>query len=185
MDMTARQIGVVQGAPSAVVQSLLRAFVAELPSSVRVAGVIEDLADSAGEACSVAQLRSVRDDRVFSILQDLGPGSTACRVDAGGIVTACEAVCRDIEAGCDLVVLSKWGKVEADRSGLASAFAASIDAGVPILTSVAPRFTSAWERFAAPMYVVLPPDLESLATWWRDQAVHCVPRPLPSIGAAG
>ena len=169
--MTLHQIGVVQGAPSTVVQSLLRAFVADLPQSVRVAGVIEDLTDTAGEA-SVGQLRSVRDNSVFSIVQDLGPGSAACRVDSGGIVAACEAVCRDIEAGCDLVVLSKWGKVEADRSGLAAAFAASIEAGLPILTSVAPRFASAWEQFAAPMYVILPPDLGTVATWWRDQEAH-------------
>jgi hypothetical protein len=167
-----QQIGVVQGAPSPVVQGLLGDFVAGLPPSVRVAGVLEDVADAAGEACSVGQLRNLRDDSVYSIAQDLGAGSTACRVDAGGIVTACEAVRRDIEAGCDLVVLSKWGKVEADRSGLADAFAAAIDAGVPILTSVAPRFTPAWDQFAAPMYVVLRPDAGSLASWWRDQLGH-------------
>jgi hypothetical protein len=167
--MALQLIGVVQGAPSPVVQGLLRDFVAGLPPSVRVAGVIEDVADGAGEACSVGQLRSLRDDRVFSIVQDLGSGSTACRVDAGGIVTACEAVCRDIEAGCDLVVLSKWGKVEADRSGLAAAFAAAFDADVPILTSVAPRFTPLWDQFAAPMYVILPPDCGSVSAWWREQ----------------
>jgi hypothetical protein len=163
--MALDQIGVVQGAPSPVVQGLLRAFVAELPASVRVAGVLD-------EVCSVGQLRSVRDGSTFSIVQDLGPGSTACRIDAGGIVTACEAVCRDIEVGCDLVVLSKWGKVEADRSGLADAFAVAISAGVPILTSVAPRFTSAWEQFAAPLYVILPPDVASVAAWWREQAAR-------------
>ena len=165
--MALHQIGVVQGAPSPAVQGLLRAFVADLGPSVRVAGVIEDVADAAGEACSVGQLRSLRDDSVFAIVQDLGSGSSACRVDAGGIVTACEAVCRDIAVGCDLVVLSKWGKVEADRSGLAAAFAAAIDAGVPVLTSVAPRFTPLWERFAAPMYVMLPPDVGSIGDWWR------------------
>jgi len=163
------QIGVVQGAPSTVVQSLLGAFVSELPGSVRAAGVIEDLTGVADEACAVGSLRSVRDGRTFSIALDLGPGSTGCKVDGGGIATACEAVCRDIEAGCGLVILSKWGKVEADRSGLADAFATAIDAGVPILTSVAPKFMSAWEAFAAPMYVVLPPDLASLQNWWRDR----------------
>jgi len=170
--MTLQLIGVVQGAPSPVVQGLLRDFVASLPREVRVAGVIEDVADLAAEACNVGRLRNLGDDRAFSIVQDLGPGSRACRVDAGGIVSACEAVCRDIEAGCDLVVLSKWGKVEADRSGLAAAFAAAIDADLPILTSVAPRFTPLWEHFAAPMHVILAPDVGSLAAWWRGQAAH-------------
>ncbi|MFI4973659.1 MAG: DUF2478 domain-containing protein [Caulobacterales bacterium] len=178
------QIAVVQGAPSAVVQKLLGSFVAELPKSVRVAGVIENLLDTAGEACSVGQLRSIGDGRTFSIAQDLGGASSACKVDAGGIVAACEAVCRAIDAGCDLVVLSKWGKVEADRSGLAAAFAAAVDAGVPILTSVAPRFTSAWEQFAAPMFVILPPQLSSLADWWRDQAAHGIATATAATNAA-
>jgi hypothetical protein len=170
--MAVQLIAVVQGAPSPVVQGLLRDFVASLPPALRVAGVIEDVPEAEGEACNVGQLRSLRDGGAYTIVQDLGPGSTACKVDAGGIVTACEAVCRDIEAGCDLVVLSKWGKVEADRSGLAVAFAAAIEAGVPVLTSVAPRFMPLWDRFAASMYVVLPPDAVSLAAWWRGQAAH-------------
>jgi hypothetical protein len=79
-------------------------------------------------------------------------------------------VLRDIERGCDLVVLSKFGKVEAERSGLAPALARAMELGVPVLTSVAPKFSDAWDRFAAPYYVIVPPDLAAVEGWWR--AVH-------------
>ena len=46
---------------------------------------------------------------------------------------AAAAVRRDIAAGCDLVVLSKFGKLEAGGGGLRDAFGAAIEAGVPVL----------------------------------------------------
>ncbi len=99
-------------------------------------------------------------------MRDLGPGAVACRLDASGVVSAAEAVQQGIAAGCDLVILNKFGKIEAERSGLAPAFASAIEAGVPILTSVSPKFTEAWERFAAPLYVIVPPDADALDDWW-------------------
>ncbi|HVM99086.1 MAG TPA: DUF2478 domain-containing protein [Caulobacteraceae bacterium] len=162
-----KPIAVVQGAASSAVQELLRQFVAGLASDVRVAGVIED-PDTSGEGpCSAGDLRSLSDGRRFAIMQDLGADAVACRLDSEGVVTACEAVQRGVAAGCDLVVLSKFGKIEAERSGLAPAFADAIERGLPILTSMAPRFGEAWERFAAPLYVILPPDLAAIEAWWR------------------
>lgn len=161
----ARPIAVVRGAPTPQVQALFAAFVAGLGPQVRVAGVVED-----GPSPRHAQLRSLTDGRRFEVFQALGRGSSACSVDAGGIVTACEAVCGDIAAGCDLVVLSKFGRLEAERSGLSDAFAAGLAAQVPILTSVAPKFDPAWSAFADPLFVTLPPQLAAIEAWWRGQA---------------
>jgi hypothetical protein len=162
----AKPIAVVQGAASPEVQALLRTFVAGLGPQVRLAGVIEDPIVDADGPCSAGDLKSLSDGRRFSIMQDLGPSAEACRLDAGGVVSACDAVQAGIDAGCDLVVLSKFGKIEADRSGLAAAFASAMAEGLPILTSVAPRFMDAWDRFAAPLYVILPPDLAAIEAWW-------------------
>ncbi len=165
--MTGKQIGVVQGAPSAVVQALLREFVARLPPGVRAAGVVEDEAPPAESDCNAGELLSLSDGRRFPIMQDLGPVAVGCRLDSEGVVSACEAVLQGIDAGCDLVVLSKFGKVEASRSGLAPAFGRAIEAGLPVLTSVAPKMADAWDAFAAPFYVILPPELDAIEAWWR------------------
>src|SRR5579871_5131027 len=167
-DMSAKKpIGVVQGAATPVVQELFRQFVARLGPDVRAAGLIEDpqLADEG--PCSAGELRSLSDGQRFAIMQDLGAGAGACRLDAAGVVTACGAVQQAIAAGCDLVVLSKFGKIEAECGGLAAAFGAAIEGGLPVLTSVAPRFGEAWDRFAAPLYVLLAPDLAVIEAWWR------------------
>jgi hypothetical protein len=161
-----KPIGVIQGAATPVVQDLLRRFVERLGPGVRVAGVIEDPTLADDGPCAAGELRSLSDGRRFPIMQDLGPAAVSCRLDAAGVVSACDCVLQGIDGGCDLVVLSKFGKIEAERSGLAPAFARALEAGLPILTSVSPRFGEAWDRFALPLYVLLPADLAALEAWW-------------------
>jgi hypothetical protein len=161
-----KTIAVLQGAATPVVQAVMRQFIARLGPGVRAVGVVEDPLPVEDDGCSAGELKSLGDGRRFPLLQDLGSDATACRLDSSAVVSACDVVQRDIAAGCDLVVLSKFGKVEADRSGLAGAFASAMETGIPILTSVSPKFAEAWDRFAAPLYVILPPELAAVEAWW-------------------
>src|ERR1700740_3221468 len=95
-----RPIAAIQGASSVVIQELLRAFVASVRPLARVVGVLEESPLAFDPSGGDAQLRSLTDARRYPIFQDLGPDSTACGLDAGSVVTACEAVRRDIAAGC-------------------------------------------------------------------------------------
>lgn len=161
-----KPIAVVQGAPSAEIQALFWSFAASLRPGARIAGVIEE-SPPGGDA----QLRSLLGDRVYPVFQDLGPRSTACSLDSESVTLACEAVRRDIVAGCHLVVLSKFGKLEAEAGGgLAGAFAAAVESQTPILTSVAPKFDAQWRAFAEPLFVVLPPEEAAIRAWWRRAA---------------
>jgi hypothetical protein len=74
---------------------------------------------------------------------------------------------KDIVAGCDLVLLSKFGKLEAARQGLTEAFTAALTADVPVPTSVSPAFAAAWSEFAASRFDILPAEAEQVETWWR------------------
>lgn len=170
-------IAAIQGADGGVVQGLLRAFVGRWSGTVRIAGLIEE---ARGEDVPT-RLRSIAGGDYYPLFQDLGAGSDACALDGESLVSAGEAVRHDIAAGCDLVILSKFGKLEAeDRSGLMAAFIAAIEAGVPVLTSVAPRHASHWSRFADPLAMLVPADMTAIEDWWlahrapatqQDQAV--------------
>jgi hypothetical protein len=167
MEQAAKPIGVVQGATSEVIQAMFRDLAERWGATARIAGVIEEDGDMNAGNCGAAMLRSLGDGSRYQIFQDLGPGSLACNLDSSGVAAASAAVTRDIAAGCDLVLLNKFAKLEVARQGLMSAFAAAIEAGVPILTAVSPKFQDAWARFAEPMFVVLPPDAEAIDAWWR------------------
>ena len=73
----------------------------------------------------------------------------------------------DIEAGCELVLLSKFGRLERDGGGLREAFVAAIEAGVPVLTSVSTAFVPAWQSFAAPWSTTVAADADSIEAWWQ------------------
>jgi hypothetical protein len=154
-----KTVAVVQGASSMAVQQLFAMLVARWRPSVRMAGVLAESHGLEDRSCSAGFLRSLAGDEAFSIFQDLGAGSTACHIEGGGALAAAGAARRDIAAGCDLVVLSKFGKLEAGGKGLRDAFAAAIEARVPILTSLSPAFEPAWRAFAGPSFVVLPAEV--------------------------
>jgi hypothetical protein len=169
MDESVKKIAVVQGAPSAVVQELFRDLTQRWQASARLMGVVAEDHGLPDRACSAGYLRSLTDGGRFPIFQDLGPGAKGCHLAGDGAVVAAAAVCRDIAAGGgDLVVLSKFGKLEAGGGGLRDAFGAAIEAAVPVLTSVSPAYGAAWEAFAAPLFVVLPADAERIDAWWRS-----------------
>lgn len=161
------KIAVVQGAPSAVVQDVFRMLVDRWQPSVSLAGVIAEDHGLPERACAAGYLRNLGDGERFSIFQDLGPGAKTCHLDGDGASAAAAAVRRDIAKGCDLVVLSKFGKLEAAGGGLRDAFAAALEAGVPVLTSVSPAFAAAWQDFATPLSVVVPADADRIDAWWH------------------
>lgn len=166
MDRPAQTIAVVRGAPGAAVQDLFRALVDRWQPSVRLAGVVAESHGLAGRACSAGYFRNIGTGELFPIFQDLGPGSTACHLEGAGALTAAEAVQRDIAAGCDLVLLSKFGKLEAGGEGLLDSFKSAIEAELPVLTSVSPAFEAAWVGFAGPTFAVLPADAAKIDAWW-------------------
>lgn len=162
-----KTIAVVQKAPGAMVQDIFRSLVARWRPSCRVAGVIAETHGLPDRGCSAGYLRNIVTDELFPIFHDLGPGSTVCHLEGGGALTAAQAVERDIAAGCDLVLLSKFGKLEAGGEGLLPAFTAAVRARVPLLTSVSPAFEGAWEKFAPSAFVALPADPDKIDAWWQ------------------
>lgn len=165
--MTQRVVA-LQGAASFVVQARLSAFArARSAEGLRVAGVIEEFGGTPGAGCSGRSLRDLVTGARHLISQDLGPGSLACHLDASRVADACQGALSAIEAGCDVVVLAKFGKLEAARSGLLDAFAAAAERDLPIVTSVAPMFTSDWLRYSAPLSRLVDARPDALDAWWR------------------
>lgn len=174
--MTRLPIAAVQGEGPGI-QRLFTEVLSARWRPGRIAGVIQVGAAEMGGGdepgvCGREVLRSIGDGREFPLFQDLGLGSTACAIDPAGVSDACAAVCRDIAVGCDLVVLSKFGKLEAESgSGLMAAFGAALESGIPILTAVPPRIQPLWDEFAAPYYQAVAPNLAEIAAWWAAQSV--------------
>jgi hypothetical protein len=161
------RIAVVQGAPGSVIQELFAEFAGRWRIDARIAGVLAQSHGLADRACSAGYLDSIGSGERFAMFNDLGEGSTACHLEAAGVLAAAARVKEDIGAGCDLVVLSKFGKLEAAGSGLRDAFAAAVAAEVPVLTSVSPPLETEFQALASSGYSVLPANAAAITAWWN------------------
>jgi len=169
------RIVALQGATREKIQATLAEFVAQARRrGVRLAGAIELTCDRADPSCRSLALEDISTGAVFSISQDLGPGSTACNLDPDGLAAACAAVERAISQGADLVVLSKFGKQEAARSGLCDAFRTAIQSGLPIVTAVSPTLAEPWRQFAGTLSAFLAADVATLEAWRQNVALSAL-----------
>lgn len=160
-------IAAIVHAKGATTDSMLLVSFADdwLQRGVKVRGLVDVLADeSAGSACGAA-LRDLETGVHHVIFQDLGPGSSGCRIDAAGVTTASVALRRAAETGADLVVANRFGKLEASGDGLADDMLAVMAAGIPFLTLVAEPWLDDWRRFTGGVGDLLTPRRADLDAW--------------------
>jgi hypothetical protein len=160
------RIAVVTGTDSATVQTLFAEAIAQWREvGVKVAAVLAETLSPTAGICSADYLRDATSGIAYSIHLDEPPRHTTCHLDARGVDAACAALLPQL-ATSDVVVLSKFGKLESMGRGLFPAFAAARATGLPILTTVSAKHEDAWRRFA-PQAVTLSASIEALHGWFR------------------
>jgi hypothetical protein len=107
---------------------------------------------------------------VASLVDD-GPAFAAgCRLDASRLAGVATQVAETIGGGSDLVIISRFGRMEAEGGGLAGLVTRAISADIPVLIAVPEHRFAALVRFAAGMNVRLACRREALDRWWRSVA---------------
>jgi hypothetical protein len=163
------RIAALRGAPTPEIQKLLAGFAdRRRREGLRVAGVIEVPTVAPDGAAVSVVLRDIGNGSTFPVFQNLGRESTACSLDSSGLAAACQSVLRAISGGADLIVLSKFGKLEEAGSGLLHAFGAAADAGIPCVTGVAPNFAGPFMDFAGNYAQWVSAGESALEAWWAS-----------------
>jgi len=154
--------------PALDIGAFMRTAVAALTErGVRLGGVVQhDARANPDDPCAMS-LEDLASGTRFTLSQDLGSGSSACRLDPGALAQAAMAVRAAIEQGAELVIFNKFGAQEAAGGGLRAEMGLAAARGIPVLTAVAERFTGDWERFTGDPATMLPPDLDAVLTWWQ------------------
>jgi hypothetical protein len=162
------RIGAIRGAATADIQRLLARFAERrVLEGLRVAGVIEEPAGGVDcGVCNSLVLRETAGSTIIPITQNLGSGSSSCKIDSAGLAAGCQAVVAAIEQGADVVVLSKYGKIEAEGGGLLDAFRAAAEAGLPCLAGVKPSFAEYFLEYAGGYSQWIDASDEAIEAWW-------------------
>lgn len=136
---------------------------------VRLLGALRLTSSIGGSGACDCDLWLLPNGPRWRITQDLGPGSTACRMDAGAFEQAVGlAMSRLHSRGADLVILNKFGLAEAEGRGFRALIADALGRGVPVLTGVSETHHAAFAAFAEGMATHLPPEEDAILDWCRS-----------------
>jgi hypothetical protein len=145
--------------------SLLRAFAGDLKGAgARVAGLVQSGHRNRAPQLSATLLHT---GTTIALFQDLGPDATGCRLDVGQVVSAGASISAAVDAGADLVILNRFGKLEREGRGLAYLIEKALFAHVPVVLAVAENYVGDWAAFSGGMGVQLPCDRAALDAWWQ------------------
>lgn len=154
-------------APNESVDDVLSFFAEELADQgVQVEGLLQKRHRSAPEGACAVDLVDIKTRETYPIFQDLGKGSTACRLDPAGVIASSIVLRRAIESRADLIIVNRFGRLEREGRGLAQEMLVAMAEQIPMLTVVAERYAADWEFFTGGLALRLPAAREALRAWF-------------------
>lgn len=121
-----------------------------------------------GDDCTTRTLCDIQEGTLYPISQNLGKASQACCLDTSALIQASQVLRQAIDTGADLVIVNRFGILEADGEGFSAEMLELMTRGVPMLTVVSPPYLQAWRRFTGGMATELPPDAEAMCRWFES-----------------
>ena len=153
--------------PDDAPDDLLQAFAADLPRrGFRPAGLIQLDHRRPWDATGV-RLLALPSGEIIPLAHDFGTPTSACHADFGQFSAARRTLAAALTCGADLVIINRFGRMEAEGHGFADDIRAALDADVPVLVAVPEQRFMAWTRFSHGMGVKLACARAPLEAWWR------------------
>ena len=109
-------------------------------------------------------LQVLPDGPVIRINQNLGHGARGCRLDGGALEQALTEV-TSRTSGAQLLVVNKFGKLEASGRGYVPLIVQALDRGLPVLIGVSVLNLPDLQAFAGDLMRELPDTPEAILAW--------------------
>lgn len=149
-------------------ESALRDAVALLRQrGVRVAGLVQSTVREHPDARCRVVLENLDTGGRHDLTQNLGTGSQSCALDATALADASRVVREALAGDAQLVVISKFGALEAAGGGFRDEFTQVVSADMPLLTTVSRRLLGEWQAFAGELAQCLAPRGDAIVDWWE------------------
>jgi nucleoside-triphosphatase THEP1 len=102
---------------------------------------------------------------VLQISEDRGKEARGCRMDRGALLEAAGLLSSSLESEPDLLIINKFGKLEAEGRGLRETLSDAVQLGVPIVVGVPYRNIEQWRGFAGGLAEECPIGSSRLHEW--------------------
>jgi hypothetical protein len=148
-------------------------FLADLGYSLRaagfaVAGLVQlNSFERDPRKCDMA-VEELFSSTVLQLSEDRGRDSSGCRLDRSKLSEAAGLLVGALKLKPDLLVLNKFGKIEAEGDGLRDVIALAVDVNVPVVVGVPFRNLDQWRVFAGDLAAECPVGSPDLQIWLRE-----------------
>ena len=150
--------------------ALITEAVARLRATgLRLSGTVQTDVPRADRSLCDMELSVLPDGPVFRINQDRGEAARGCRLDSGALEEAVVAVA-DRMAGATVLVVNKFGKLEAQGRGYVPLIAEGLARDMTVLVGVNGLNLPDLLAFCDGMATALPPDPAVIAAWVTNAA---------------
>jgi len=146
---------------------LLCAFADDLPrSGYRIVGLVQDRhVGGIGERLPAVAWPTRAAVSLRHICKRAG-----CHLDEKDLAETRRRIAAAIHDGADLVIINRFGKLEAAGAGFVDEIKRAIAVDIPVLIAVPQWRFMIWTRFCAGMCVKLACAREPIDAWWRTVA---------------
>jgi nucleoside-triphosphatase THEP1 len=158
-------------------QAMARALEPMREAGVQLAGVLQRAADElpGRHPCDLL-IEDLASGEVVALAEHRGKEARGCRLDVGLLTEVAEAVLISLQTESPrLLVVNKFGKIEADGGGMRDVIAEAVGLGIPVLVGVPARNLDRWRAFAGPLAIELAPQAEAIAGWLRAHGLTVDP----------
>lgn len=133
-------------------------------AGVRTAGFVQHDEERPGRSRCDMVLENLQTGVRIQISEDRGAEARGCRLDPNALVAAVEDVRASLTPEVQVLVLSKFGKSEAEGSGYRPLIAQGLELGLPIIVGVPRRNIENWRHFAEDLAREIPVEVLESAT---------------------
>ncbi|HWX28260.1 MAG TPA: DUF2478 domain-containing protein [Steroidobacteraceae bacterium] len=113
----------------------------------RLVGVVQHRSREAGHRCDML-LEDLATGQQTSIFAGRGRGAKGCQLDQDAMLQVVSQIERELKGNPKLLVLNKFGKVEAEGAGMRDLIAKAAWMGIPAIVGVPVCNLHAWREFA-------------------------------------
>lgn len=115
---------------------------------VKIAGLVQINTDVPGRTKCDMAVEELYTRTRFQLSEYRGPAARGCRLDHTRLTDAAGLLMDVFDRDLDLIVLNKFGKVEAEGGGLRDLIGRAMLLGIPLIVGVPYRNLDQWRHFA-------------------------------------
>jgi nucleoside-triphosphatase THEP1 len=156
------------GATDSLLASLAEILIGQ---GVRIRGAVQINREGRNNGPCDMDVKVLPDGPVIRISQSRGKEARGCRLDPGALEAVVGLVETSLADGADLLIVSKFGKHEAEGRGFRALIAEALACEIPVLVGLNRLNAPAFKDYTGGLAIELTPRFEALLEWLDAGAV--------------